>query len=241
MLAPQTIRRRIRPGVVLLGGVAILILLFMAALGVGWLMAKQRVRAELARIRAAGEPVTPEDLEAFYQKPPAARDTTQLWLDAIAALDTPEFLVDAEGLLFLGENNDYELEDVLPAVDEPWPQQAAVEALLSKYHKSLEKMHLAARASGAARYPVSFADSFDTDLSHTEKLHAGVRLLQLESEVAARRQDSRAVAAAITTILVAAETLETIRPHRNEQRHQRPSVNEWMPWHPPWCALSEAP
>ncbi|HJT32300.1 MAG TPA: hypothetical protein VJ783_09680 [Pirellulales bacterium] len=54
MLAPQMIRRRIRPGVVLLGGVVVLILLFLAALGIGWLAAKQRVRAELARILDPG-------------------------------------------------------------------------------------------------------------------------------------------------------------------------------------------
>lgn len=209
MLAPQTIRRRIRPGVVLLGGVAVLILLFMAALGIGWLAAKQRVRAELARIRAAGEPVSAEDLEAFYQKPPADRDTTQLWLDAIAALDTPEFRADAEGLPFLREKNDYEPEDVLPAVDDPWPQQSAVETVLIKYHEPLQKMHRAAQVSGAARYPVNFADSFNMDFSYTNKLYAGVRLLQLEAEVAARRKDYRAVAVAVMTILVAAHTLET--------------------------------
>ncbi len=201
-------RRRFTPGVVLLGGVALLLALFVAALGAGWLMAKQRVRAELARIRAAGEPVSPEDLEAFYQKPPADRDTTQLWLDAIEALDTPEFLEDAHGVPFLSDTDDDELDEVLPPINEPWPQQPEVETLLVKYREALEKLHRAAQVNGAARYEVDFVGSFDMELPHVKKLYNGTRLLQLESEVAARRWEHRAVAAAIATMLIAAGSLE---------------------------------
>ncbi|MGH7193788.1 MAG: hypothetical protein ACREJM_09685, partial [Candidatus Saccharimonadales bacterium] len=97
LLESRLNRRRLSPGVVLLGAVLLLIFLFIAAQGVGWLSAKQRVRAELERIRAAGEPVSSEDLEAFYPEPPADRDTTELWLAAMAPLDTSEFLADTKG------------------------------------------------------------------------------------------------------------------------------------------------
>lgn len=200
MLAPQTTRRRIRPGVVLLGGVVVLILLFLAALSIGWLAAKQRVRAELARIRAAGEPVSPEDLEAFYQKPPADRDTTQLWLDAIAALDTPEFFADAQDLPIVGE-----MHEAMPQLSEPWPQQPAVEVFLAKHHESLEKMHRAAELGGEARYPMGFEDGLD--LLPVIGLRNGADLLKLESEVAARHRDYRGAAAAVEVILAEGQSL----------------------------------
>ncbi|HJT34023.1 MAG TPA: hypothetical protein VJ783_18400 [Pirellulales bacterium] len=203
MLAPQTTRRRIRPGVVLLGGVVVLILLFVAALAIGWLAAKQRVRAELARIRAAGEPVSPEDLEAFYQKPPSDRDTTQLWLDAIAALDTPEFHRDVQDVPSLTE-----MGEELPSVGEPWRWQPAFESLLATYHEPLEKMHRAARLGGAARYPTNFSASYPASLPHLKQLPTCVRLLLLECELRARQDQPSAVADAIETMFAAGQSIE---------------------------------
>lgn len=200
-LETRPTRRRLSPGVVLLGAVLLLLFLFMAALGVGWIAAKQRVRAELARIRAAGEPVTPEDLEAFYARPPADRDATQLWLDAIAPLEGAEFSADAEDLPFLGGVN-----DELPPPGAAWPKQPALERFLEKYRESLEMMHCAAKRGGAARYPADYADNSTIELPIVQ-LRNGARLLQFESEVAARRHDSRAAAKAIDTILVLAQSV----------------------------------
>lgn len=203
MLAPQTIRRRIKPGAVLLGGVLILILLLMAALGIGWLAAKQRVRAELARIRAAGEPVTPEDLEAFYQQPRPDRDTTQLWLEVIEALDTPEFHQDAQDIPLLAE-----LGEELPRIDEPWHWQPAVESLLAKYHEPIEKMHRAAQLGGAARYPTDLSAGYPASLTHLKQLPTCVKLLLLECELRARQDEPGAVAEAIETMFAAGQSIE---------------------------------
>ncbi|HEX7448492.1 MAG TPA: hypothetical protein VF306_13150 [Pirellulales bacterium] len=187
----------------LLGGVASLLVLFVAALGVGWLMAKQRVRAELARIRAAGEPVSVEDLDAFYPRPPADRDTTQLWLEAIAALDTPGFVDDAKDLPIVGESD-----EELPPPGEPWPHLAAADSLLAKYQKPLEKMHRAAQLGGAARYPTDFSADYPTSLPHLQSLRKGVKLLLLESEARARHDEPSAVAEAIETMLAAGRSIE---------------------------------
>lgn len=203
LVASSAARRRLGLGTVLLGGGVVLILLFLAALAIGWLAAKQRVRAELARIRAAGEPVSPEDLEAFYQKPPSDRDTTQLWLDVIAALDTPEFHQDAQAVPSLTE-----IGEELPAVGEPWRWQPAVEALLAKYHEPLEKMHRAARLGGAARYPTDFSASYPASLPHLKQLPTCVKLLLLECELRARRDQPSAVADRIETMFAAGQSIE---------------------------------
>lgn len=200
-VTPLGPRRRLTPGLMLLGGVASLLVLFVAALGASWLMAKQRVRAELARIRAAGEPVSVEDLDAFYPRPPADRDTTRLWLEAIAALDTPEYRADAKDLPIVGRS------DEVPLVTEPWPSLTAAEALLAKYHEPLEKMHDAAQLGGAARYPAVLSLGVDTPVPHLLLLRSGVLLLALEVEVESRHQNPSAAAKAIETIFAAGHSL----------------------------------
>ncbi|HEX5446662.1 MAG TPA: hypothetical protein VFW87_22780 [Pirellulales bacterium] len=196
-------RRRLKPGVVLLAAVLLLILLFLAALAVGWLLAKQRVRAEIERIRAAGEPVSPEDLEAFYFRPPADRDATQLWLDAIEPFAGPQFVAAKKDIPIVGETA-----EELPSAGEPWPRQPAVESFLAEYGESLELMHRAAQLGGAARYPIAFADGYQMTLDHLQRLREGARLLLLESEIAARHGDAPAAADAIQAMFAAAHSLK---------------------------------
>ncbi|MGH7194016.1 MAG: hypothetical protein ACREJM_10860, partial [Candidatus Saccharimonadales bacterium] len=91
---------------------------------------------------------------------------------------------------------------------EPWPEMAAVEALLAKYDEPLEKMHRAAELGGAARYPVDFASGSTVPLRHLQQLRGAVGLLRLKSEIAALRQDVPSAAEAIATIFAAAQSLE---------------------------------
>ena len=203
LLEPSVNRRRLRPGVVLLVAGLLLILLFLVALAVGWLSAKQRVRAEIERIRVAGEPVTPADLEAFYARPPADRDTTQLWLDAIEPLQGPQFVAAKKDLPVIGETA-----EELPSAGEAWPRQPAVESFLAEYGESLETMHCAAQLGGAARYPIDFADGYQMTLDHLQRLREGARLLLLKSEVAAQRHNAPAAADAIQAMFAAAHSLK---------------------------------
>ena len=95
-------RGRIGPGTILLlaaGAGLLLVILFV--LGV-WIAGRRGLSEELAKIREAGEPTSATELEAFYAAPESGRDTTQLWLDAIAPLDTPNFQADAKDLPFVG-------------------------------------------------------------------------------------------------------------------------------------------
>jgi hypothetical protein len=194
---------RIRPGVILLLVVGGFFLLFVVVLGGAWLASQHRLAAELEKIRAAGEPVTSEEAEAFYAAPPPGRDTTQLWLAALAPLDTPQFRADAKDLPLVGEGP-----DEIPLPGEPWPQLEAAEQLLSRYESSLENMRQAAREGGQARFPTRFADGIAMPLPHVQRLRAGARLLELETVVAAHRGRPDDAVEAIVALFASARTLE---------------------------------
>jgi hypothetical protein len=165
--------------------------------------ANARVEAELARIRAAGEPATPAELEAFYRYPPADEDVTQLWLAATATLNTKEYRDSVESLPIVG-NGDGEI----PPPGEPWPQLKEAEDLLVQYAPSLVKLHEAADRGGAARYPTNFAAGLEMSLPHKEKLRSGARLLALEARVRAHREDAAGAARSIHAIFRLACSIE---------------------------------
>ncbi|HWB12076.1 MAG TPA: hypothetical protein VG826_22815 [Pirellulales bacterium] len=194
---------RIRPGVILLVVVGGFALLFTVVLAGAWLASHRRLAAELERIRAAGEPASAEDLEAFYKAPPAGRDTTELWLAALAPLDKAEFQAAAKDLPFVGEGP-----DAIPFPGEPWPQLDPAEQFLSRYVLSLDKMHQASREGGRARFPTRFADGIATRLPHVQQLRAAVRLLQLETAVAAHRGRLDDTTEAVLAMFAAARSLE---------------------------------
>lgn len=182
------------------GGLLGLMVLLLAG---AWIGSRRDLNAELNRIRAAGEPASATEIEAFYQVPPGARDTTQLWLAALAPLDTRSYADEARVLPLVGEDTN---DPPLPG--EPWPQLEAAEQLLARYRGSLEQMHQAAREGGHARFPTRFADGIQMLLPHAQQLRAGARLLALESVVAAHRGQTDAAVDATAAIFAAARSLE---------------------------------
>lgn len=196
-------RRRIGPGTIVLLGVGGLFLLVVLSAGGFKLTGRRALNAELAKIRAAGEPAAAGQLESFYQSPPTDRDTTQLWLQATEPLNRPQFQTEARALPFVGD-----LQEPVPWPGEPWTELAEAEALLTVHQRSLELMHQAARQGGLARYPTRFADSISMLLTHVQQLRSGVRLLALESTVEAHRGRPGAAVDAIATIFAAGRSLE---------------------------------
>ena len=181
-----------------------LVLMLLLALFVGrWIRASRRVEAELARIREAGEPVTPDDLERYYQAPPEGEDTTDLWLQAVRALESPEFQNDARPLPVVGKN-----EAEIPLPGAPWPQLGAAEKLLDEYGRSLELLHEAADQGGAACYGLSRDPLGPTPLKQTQSLRQGAWLLTLEANVRAHRGDLHGAAESIHAIFMLARSLE---------------------------------
>lgn len=193
--------RKISPGKFALVCVIVALLLFMAVLAIGSFVSARQLQAELDKIRAAGEPVTVADMEAFYARPPKDRDATQLWLDAFAVIDSPAYKSDANALPIVGEI------EAVPSPGEPWPQIDDAEEFLAKYREPLEKMHQASESGGEARFPLKISDGIALTLPY-QPLRGAVRLLKLESEIRARQGDARAAAESVRAIFAAARTFE---------------------------------
>jgi len=165
--------------------------------------ASSRVAAELARIRAAGEPVSGAELEEHYRLPPGVEDTTELWLDGTRRLGTEAFRAHVGELPIVGTGW-----SEIPPPGEPWDDLEAAEELLRMYGASLRTMHEAAELGGTARYPIDFTDGPYILPNHVMSLRSGVRLLKLEAHVCAHRGDPPRAAKSIRTIFALAQSLE---------------------------------
>ena len=166
-------------------------------------LANRRIEAQLAAIREAGEPTTPEELEEHYRLPPDAEDTTDLWMKAVRLLDTPAYGSDAEGMPYVGRSD-----PGMPPPGQPWEELEAVEEFLRKYRVSLELMHQAAEAGGAARYPTDFYQGLRVPLEHAQQFREGARLLKLEARARGHRGDAAGAARSIRAILMLARSLQ---------------------------------
>lgn len=196
-------QRRIGPGLILLlafGGFLVVLLLTVSW---AWLASRRELAAELERLRASGEPASVNDIEAFYEVPPAGRDTTKIWLTAMAPLDMPQFGTDGKDLPFVGE-----VAEPVSLPGEPWPQLDQAEQFLAKYQRSLEGMHRAARLGGQARYPTNFANGISMLLPHVQQLRAAARLLELEAVVHAHRGRPTAAVDSVEAMFAAARSIE---------------------------------
>lgn len=174
-------------------GAFLLVGVLLTLLVSGWTIgAGRRAQAELARLRAAGEPADPADLEEFYVSPAADDDTTRLWLAACLPLESKDFQAAAGALPLVGTS-----EGKIPPLNQPWTELEAAEALLKKFEPSLGKLHEAADRGGAARYPTDFRMGFAMLVEHAQRLRGGARLLALEAQVRARRGDAAGAARAL--------------------------------------------
>lgn len=167
------------------------------------------VDEELARIRAAGEPASAEELHKYYAAPPQGEDCTDLWLRGIDGLDSEEFGTAYDAVLWEDPNHDPEefADRIIPRPGEPWPEREAAERLLGEHADALKLMHEAADRGGAARYPVAFEDGLAALLPHDHKLRGGARLLSLEAYVRGHQGDPTGAARSIHAIFAAGESL----------------------------------
>jgi hypothetical protein len=163
----------------------------------------RRIQAELARIRAAGEPANAAELETFYRLPQGAVETTGLWLSGAGPLDTPAFNAAAKGLPIVGES-----QGQIPLPGEPWGDLTAAEKLLQDYAPQLAQLHEAARLGGQARYPTDFEAGIGMLLPHVQQLRSAARLLALEAHVRAHRGDAAGAADSLDAIFKLSGSLE---------------------------------
>ena len=169
------------------------------------LRAAKLVRAELDEIRAAGEPVSAEDLDAYYEYPPLEEDATQLWLAALKPLDGPAYSEACGELPIVGDSDE---EKVIPPPGQPWEDLEAAEQFLAQYADSLDLLHQAAKKGGAARFDRKSSDGYEMPLPNVILLRSGARVLALQVHVRAHRGDVHGAAESIHAIFMIGNSLD---------------------------------
>lgn len=189
----------------LLGLLVAFLLLSLVAGGIYWryflqpqLEAQEAVNVEVARIQAAGEPITAADMVAFHQAPPGTEDITHLWLDAIGSA-RGQF---GKQLPYVGTGK-VELLD--PNVPNSILRQA--EAYLADYDGAIAAARRAAAANGECRYPVDFRQGLSAAPTINEARQLA-RLLALRAHVAVIRGNSHEAIESIELLSALARSLD---------------------------------
>jgi hypothetical protein len=198
-------KRRISlPMTVAMAGVVVLVGTG-AAFVYWWTQSDRDVRVELTRLKAAGDPITPEELEAFYRLPEGAVDTTALYLKAIEPLDGPAFKADAGDIPLIGQGD--ATQRPIPLPGQEWSRLSEAETLLRKYFDSVSALYEAAAQGAVARYPIDSSAGLAASLSHLQKLRTGARLLVLDAHVKSHHGDTIGAADAICATFRLGESL----------------------------------
>jgi len=195
------------PAVLLLlcgGGVAVWF-------GVRQRTATQDVLAEAERIRAAGEPITADDLYAYHVVPGDVIDITPLWIAALDSFDEKQLSADGARVPIFGQEIFGERE-----VTHDEATLVATEDFLRKYEPTIELALKAAAAQGECRFPVEFEDGIDALLPYPQKMRSVTRLFALRTRVSKARGDHAK----------AIESIEAIFAAARSQRHQLTIVEQ---------------
>ena len=190
----------------LLGLAAILLLAGLGAGAIYWQIhfdhqqTLQDVQAELDRIAAAGEPITPEEMHRYHQGGPRSAEKAELWLAAISALPDIKEGSDEETALYdaLGSRSPLS-GDVL----------ARAEALLLKVSEAMKRSEDAANMDGEARFYFEFEEGINARTAHDYKLRKLIRWIAVRNRVAVSRGDAAGAIESLHLILAAAEALDT--------------------------------
>jgi len=169
-----------------------------------WQQSAQEVDAELQRIREAGEPLAANEVDALYSLPQNVDDVTSLWLSAAAPFSTREFKKEVEKIPLLGP---LAPEEPLPQPNQPWGQYDVVKQLLDKYETSMKRLHQAAEAGGAARFPTDFSAGPLQKVTFLDGLRQAANMLRLEAVARAHVGDAHGAAQDIQTLMTMSESL----------------------------------
>lgn len=159
---------------------------------------------EIARIQAAGEPITVEDLYAYHRLPPSTLDATASWTAALESFDEGQ-LKEGQHLPFVGDGD-----ETLMRPEVADSSAADVKQFLAAFESRLASAHAAAKSSGQCRFPVKFEDGQYALYQHAHNALTLSRLLKLEVRQRLYEGD----------ISGALESLETLLALGNSMEHQ---------------------
>lgn len=193
-------RRRL---LTLLGLVPVLSAIALGGLWISTIPVRRAVQAELARIAAAGEPVTVDDLERLYAADTQEGEATDRWLAALDRLVASGFQDDAAELARAFGHH-----ALIPHVGVEWPHWDAAEELLDVYRPILNEIHTAAEDAGVCRYTADLTLGYFSEFPYLNRVILAARAIRMEGLVCAHRRDAVGVSRCVNTLRAIATSLE---------------------------------
>ena len=133
-------------------GLAVLLGVGVALIGIPWYRTAARVSAELAALKAQGLPTTAAEVNDFYRVPEGVTDTTELWLAANTAVKSANLNSLGADLPIVGNGP-----TPIPPPGASWPELEASRALVERLSGPFAAIRRAAAAGGQVRFPVDFS------------------------------------------------------------------------------------
>jgi hypothetical protein len=180
-------------GLVLMG----LFVLGIAAIKLRRHRLEKELAQELALIRSRGEPVTPEELDAWYPAVPETNNAALLILQAMEPLNDDK--VRSQATEYRPQN------PVLQNTNLAGRELAA--AFLATNEHTLALLHDATKLT-AARYPVDLKQGVNTPLKHLMMLKGTVQMLSLDAGLNLENGRSRQSAASVVATMHVANTIK---------------------------------
>jgi hypothetical protein len=176
----------------------------LAALVVAYLAGKAawrnwRVGQELARIRAAGEPVTAADLAAMHRVPAGRPDATPAWQAAVQA--SQQLRQYPDELPLFRKNGE------MASPEESWSEPAVAEKFVRQHAALYAQIDAALATPGDCAYLDDFSAGYYTLLDQVQQMRTIFRLLVLRAYLAAQADDADGAARNLVGALKAVDTL----------------------------------
>lgn len=167
---------------------------------------KMQLRRRIDAIRAAGQPVTLTELDAWYERPVLGGNAAEYITEAFACLHIPEHEERERIPLFATAPP--------PARAQPLDRemQDVIEGLLAKNAEALALLHQST-AVEQSRYPIDLTQRRGILLPHIGEMSKAARLLALEAMACANRGQAEPAAQAVASAYALARSLLR-EPHR---------------------------
>jgi hypothetical protein len=159
---------------------------------------------EIARLQAAGLPVTTIDVNAAYRPAEGRPDMTREIAEALAICEQKNIVEAGQDFPIVGNHNDAPA----PLPGEPWKALPEIKSWLAVQASALATFHKVHEQNGTARYPADYRRGFHTLLPNVQSLRSGARVLRLSSHVHLHAGDTSAAVEDILAALALARTLE---------------------------------
>jgi hypothetical protein len=194
--ATRANRKKPRLWHILLGLLGVLVLAF----GIFRVVLRAQVRSRIDAVRAAGYPITPRELDGWYQIPPFTANAADYIAMAFPCMKLPEHEA-REPIPLLGTAS-------LPPRSQPLDANTVslLSGLLVDNAKALELLHQSA-VFEQSRYPIDCGEGLAVLLPHLGNMSTASRLLALEAILHAQNNEREASIRSIASAYGVARSL----------------------------------